>query len=405
MAQGKTSYSSVCAVLAAVALSGCLSEWVIVEAPDVAYASITTGAAHACGLTAEGEVFCWSLTDSRPTLVSGSLRFASVSTFGDHTCGVSATGGAYCWGYNQFGQLGTASDLETCRRPFSRLTVPCSRQPVVVETVVTWQTVSVGWGHSCGLDADGRAYCWGLNSKGQLGAASVGSCTTGSATGSVPCSAEPVAVDGELTFASISAGTRHNCGVTSDGSAYCWGAGGSGRLGTGSVDDSPSPALVAGNLSFRSVSAGGAHTCGITTERVVYCWGSNHGLQLGSRGGDIGCGSPYLFCVTTPRRLQSALRFVQLTTSYAISRGGPALGGHTCGIATDGEVYCWGLNEGGQLGGSNEFATADPVRLPVELTFTELNAGLENTCGVTTGAAVYCWAYGTPWSRWVEPSN
>ncbi|HEX6628456.1 MAG TPA: RCC1 domain-containing protein, partial [Gemmatimonadaceae bacterium] len=33
-----------------------------------------------------------------------------------------------------------------------------------------WLTVSAGVYHSCGVTVDGSAYCWGLNPSGALGA-------------------------------------------------------------------------------------------------------------------------------------------------------------------------------------------------------------------------------------------
>jgi alpha-tubulin suppressor-like RCC1 family protein len=79
-----------------------------------------------------------------------------------------------------------------------------------------------------------------------------------------------VTVVGGLTFATVSAGFLHTCGVTTEGAAYCWGLNGGGH-----------PVAVVGGLTFGMLSTGGGHTCGITTEGAAYCWGDNRQGQLG----------------------------------------------------------------------------------------------------------------------------
>ena len=62
------------------------------------------------------------------------------------------------------------------------------------------------------------------------------------------------------TFLSVSAGSEHTCGVTTDHSIACWGAD-----------------TYAGNAPreghFVSVSAGVDHTCALADSGVLACWG------------------------------------------------------------------------------------------------------------------------------------
>src|SRR5207249_3437560 len=104
------------------------------------------------------------------------------------------------------------------------------------------------------------------------------------APGRIPATSTVFAV--HLTFAAVDAGGGHSCGVTTSGAGYCWGDDRLGQLGDGPVLPwyEASPAPVVGGLSFAIISAGGNHTCGVTTTDAAYCWGLNDGSQLGNGG-------------------------------------------------------------------------------------------------------------------------
>ena len=92
------------------------------------------------------------------------------------------------------------------------------------------------------------AHCWGFNGSGQLGGNVTGECLDESGF-PFQCAFEPSAVTGGHTFQSLSAGTQHMCGVSTDGVAYCWGLGSEGQLGDGSKGSnviSIEPVRVAG---------------------------------------------------------------------------------------------------------------------------------------------------------------
>jgi alpha-tubulin suppressor-like RCC1 family protein len=134
------------------------------------------------------------------------------------------------------------------------------------------ETLVAGWTHTCGLTSGGTAHCWGTNGFGQLG------------DGSTTDRTAPTAVSGTLTFARLTAGGDHTCGLTSAGAAYCWGRNVEGQLGDNSNSDSPTPVLVslpAEVTGFARLTAGGGHTCGLTSGGTAHGWGSNFDGQLG----------------------------------------------------------------------------------------------------------------------------
>jgi alpha-tubulin suppressor-like RCC1 family protein len=233
-------------------------------------AALSAGAAHTCGVTTHGVAYCWGsnfagqlgdgTTTDRPTPVAvlGGLSFAAVSAGEAHTCGVTTNGAAYCWGRNYGGQLGDST------------TAPYRASPVLVSGGITFAAVSAGQDHTCARTSGGVVYCWGGNHAGALGDGTTNTLRT-----------SPVAVLGGLTFATVSAGGLHTCGVTTGGAAYCWGDNGTGQLGDGTTSRRTSPVRIQGGLEFASVSAAQAHTCGVTPRGAAYCWGANQYGQLG----------------------------------------------------------------------------------------------------------------------------
>ena len=262
------------------------------------FATLAIGGAHLCALTTSGAAYCWGDNNfgqlglgtdlgprdcgsalgisfqcaDTPTATGAGLTFTDLVAGKWHTCAVASGGSTYCWGINAFGQLGDSSATD---RP----------APVVVRGSLAFVALASGSYHSCGLTSDGTAYCWGRNDGGQLGVASSGPdvCPGVLPRSAIPsaCSIVPVPVSGGLRFNVLAGGGAHTCGLTTDGTAYCWGANPDGELGTGNTQPTATPVAVAGGLTFASLAAGERHTCGITLAGVAYCWGLNASGELG----------------------------------------------------------------------------------------------------------------------------
>ena len=308
---------------------------------DRAYRSVSAGDSHTCAIDAAGQAYCWGKNDWAqlgsgsannganvdPILVGGHT-FAAIDIGWRNTCGITESGALFCWGLGTSGRLGTGDTSATL-------------VPIPAVTATAFAALALGEHHGCGIANDSLLYCWGDNSMGQLGATSGEACVDifGRTTG---CATTPTLVSPSLRFLSVSAGRSHTCGITADGTAYCWGDGSDGRLGTGGTDSTSVPTPVAGGLMFTSVSAGIAHTCGVTTDDSVYCWGSNI-------VGQIGDGT-----------------FTDRTTPVQVTLAGSAKGvtsgaSHTCALTTDNVAYCWGFNLSGQLGNGMNVTSATPV--------------------------------------------
>jgi alpha-tubulin suppressor-like RCC1 family protein len=254
------------------------------------YASLGLGWYHTCGLTTGASIYCWGGNEygstggpdpiSTPRVVSLSGAAQSMTTGAGHTCALIQGGTVSCWGYNRYGQLGTSVDEHVCPRGDA-----CSRTPTNVDSLPALVSVTAGYWHTCGLTADGNAYCWGANYAGQLGTLGGSGCQYSRIGDSTfACSEVPRAVQGGRHFTSIAAGESHTCGLVAGGALYCWGDNSVAQFGNGDRSGgSATPVPAAGSLRFRSLSASDLATCGITADTgVAYCWGSDWFNTLGN---------------------------------------------------------------------------------------------------------------------------
>jgi len=147
------------------------------------------------------------------------------------------------------------------------------KSPVQVGTATTWANVSTGDSHTCGVRTDGTLWCWGYNRLGQLGLGSEAWTFT-----------TPTQVGTATTWASVAAGYAHTCATRTNGSLWCWGDSSAGQLGLGSVAYSTTPAQVGTGTTWASVSTGYAHTCATRTDKSLWCWGDNGYGQVGISG-------------------------------------------------------------------------------------------------------------------------
>ena len=312
-------------MLAVVIVSGS-----VLAAPGVA--APTDGRVSSWGRNSFGRLGNNSTVDSAvPVAVAGTLAgktVTAVSAGAAHSCAV-ADGRAYCWGYNYYGLLGNGTTTDSA--------VPVAVAGVLAGKTVT--AVSAGDSHACAV-ADGKAFCWGYNSSGQLG----NNTTTDSSL--------PVAVAGMLTgktVTAVSAGNSHTC-VVADGKAFCWGYNSYGQLGNGANSSSSVPVAVdtTGVLSGRKITAIGSgfvHSCAVVEGRAA-CWGRN-------TYGELGNSTTTTSSVPVPVSTGGLLADKTVT---AISAGGA----YSCALA-DGAAYCWGYGGSGQLGNGTTSGSTVPV--------------------------------------------
>ena len=183
-----------------------------------------------------------------PTLVSGTTLFAEVSVGGTTTCARSTAGTPYCWGLNSNGTLGLGAGSDSTGNRFV---------PTLVSGGHAFDRIVTGSSHSCGLvSASGAAFCWGENYAGEIGDGTTQYRNAPLRINSFAFQditvggGGPVSDPGTEGFSVYG----HTCGIA-DGALYCWGDNSRGQLGnglSGSGANSKTPTPVnapAANLS------------------------------------------------------------------------------------------------------------------------------------------------------------
>ena len=277
---------------------------------------------------------------------------AGVSAGHQHSCRVDADGSASCWGANTDGQLG---DGTSKRRP--------------VQTAVSgggaWSTITTGEFNTCGVQRDGSLWCWGDNQLGQLG----------NGTASTFDQRTPSRVGSDSDWQRVVLGKYFACATKTDATAWCWGYGGRGELGNGTTENRHVPTQLEGEWS--QLAAGDSHACGIRTDRSLWCWGSGGNGQLGLGDRDLGSEQR----LTEPARVGDQ-EWSELAAAFYQS----------CAIRQDGTLWCWGFGSSGALGnGTTDFKVTAPRQAGTATDWESITTAQGKSCGLRADGQPWCW--------------
>ncbi|HEY2511403.1 MAG TPA: hypothetical protein VGI39_11130 [Polyangiaceae bacterium] len=215
-----------------------------------------------------------------------------------------------------------------------------------------------------------------------------------SEAGSGDAGAPDAGDEGKLSWKSLSAGLFGFCGLTTDGTAYCWGSDLFNPAAT-----HPQAVATGGAkfdaLSFRAIGTS-AYLCGLDGG-ALSCWGNAYGTST----------------QTSPTPVQSSTTFAKVSVGFS----------QTCALTTAGALFCWGSSPYGALGASTNAVpgsyadvsssqdlvctldmsgnaqcsgtNASIVGAPPSGPFTKIDADFEMACGIDTGSKLHCWGSAT----------
>jgi len=233
--------------------------------------SVSTSEKFSCAVFQNGNGYCWGYGDSRLGIGASSSQMSpaqlplptgvnllKISTGDAHGCALTSNGNVLCWGSNEQGQLGIGQTMSYHSTP--TYTTSFGRNVTGID---------LGSYHGCGIMDNGLVKCWGWNNQGQLGDGTTSTRTSPSQTSSF---------GNNRTAIQVSGGYQHTCAVLDNGSIACWGWNQYGQLGDGTTSLRTTPKLVSGfgaNRTAISVSAGQYATCAVTSLGELYCWGNS----------------------------------------------------------------------------------------------------------------------------------
>ena len=150
-------------------------------------------------------------------------------------------------------------------------------------------------------------------------------------------------------------------------------------------------AAAAATPGWIRIVAGGGHTCGIREGNTLWCWGA-------AASGELGTGA------TVDQDLPQ-----QITKPTAGWTSVTAGDQHSCATRSDGTLWCWGRNDGGQLGIGTTTNVGRPrqVTTPAATGWATVTAGNSHTCATRSDTTLWCWggnSSGGAGQRWPRVS-
>ncbi len=340
---------------------------------ESAYGKLSSQSHHTCAIDTAGALYCWGQNSSgslgigpgnyslSPVKIGSDNDWEKVTAGGSHTCAIKTNGALYCWGQNNFGQLGDGSNKDRYH-------------PVKVGTDSDWKYVASGGNNTCALKKDGSLYCWGINTLLDF------------QEGETPENNTPLRVGDESDWSYIIGGGKHYCAAKTDGSLYCWQS--DQEMG---IYTHTEPTLVDSEKKWKSIEPATYHICAIDDSDKLFCRGKN---LYGALGTGTNASSDIYSAVdsqATPIYLSMGNHYTSAmidinnklfhwgNTKFLYMESGNKQNTpipfdieqsvssvtiaqyHGCFISTEGEIYCWGKNNAGQLGNGTGKDTLIPV--------------------------------------------
>lgn len=310
---------------------------------------------HTCAVLEDGSVACWGRNQffqlgdgtgesaSEPRQVPGLVGVNKLTLGFGHSCALLDDGRVACWGWNVFGQAGQ----DTAGKPVVG-------SPEIVQGIEGVMETAAGALHTCVIMGPDRSvHCWGDNRMSQCGAA-----------GPDPIPAQDTYRVPDINSPRrLAAGYYHTCAIDGDGRAACWGRNDCGQLGTGDpcgpaclgaiepFSCSQTAPSHLEDVELADVALGAHHSCLLSggLNNLVKCWGRDDFAQTGAD--------------PEQRIYERGIAHVPVPTLNSLNHVVALRAGsyHSCALFDRSSIMCWGRNDKGQLGRGSRSDSGPPA--------------------------------------------
>jgi alpha-tubulin suppressor-like RCC1 family protein len=312
-----------------------------------------------------------------------------------------------CWGRNHEGNLGIKATCDSCgcnndaKMPTYVIngdgTTLTNVKKLAMKKSNAHSEQSCGfltsayfnYAYTCALlkgADDGKVKCWGYNGYGQLG---VGDLVTRPNATLVPGISNAI----DIKIGGFSSG-GFTCALLADKTVKCWGYNGFGQLGDGTAVSKNTPTLIPGLTNVKAIELAPddwGWACAIIDDGTVKCWGWNGDGNLGV--GDITNRANPTLVSGIGGSDPKAAKLLLMGSGHDAT---------ACALLDNGQIKCWGQNNGGQvgdgtttyrytptlvsgIGGSNPKATG--------IDGIEYGRSIPHVCALLEDKTVKCWGY------------
>ena len=348
---------------------------------NVRYVSFSSSHSIFFAITTNGDLYCWGYDktlsnrspneeyQTTPVKMLSDVKYVSSSDAYSSSnyylmSAIKTNGDLYCWGYNNYGQVGNGTK-ENQTEPIRVLND--------VKYVYSNYTMSA-------ITNNGDLYCWGYNEHGQVG------------NGTKENQTIPVKVLGDVESVSYSPVNTYSdskgshsiyfvSAIKTNGDLYCWGCNRYDRGNGETREDQTTPAKILSNVASISYSTSDCCSVSAITENGdLYCWGYN-------RHGEVGNG--------TTEEQETPVKVLDNVNSVSYLRGGDRCS--VSAITENGDLYCWGYNEYGQVGNGTTKNQTIPVKVLSNVKsvshFGNCQYNYYSVSAITKNGDLYCWGY------------